>query len=81
MRMVPGLGKTMQLPLSVIIVGITAFAVADSESGRAGDAASQATAVVDVKPLTEAPLEAGKWEAWREGLRAERQRAAGATGV
>ena len=30
---------------------------------------------VEVKPLVTAPSEGGKWEGWREGLRAERQRA------
>lgn len=32
------------------------------------------TPTVEIKPLVAAPLEAGTWEGWREGLRAERQR-------
>ncbi len=46
-----------------------------SEPLKADQIISRQTLSVEVKPLVAAPTEAGKWEAWREGLRVERQKA------
>jgi len=61
----------------LVLFGVSGTAVpvrADGQSGRNETAAGRAPFVVEVKPLVAAPSEVGKWEAWREGLRAERQR-------
>jgi hypothetical protein len=48
--------------------------MADDQSSRDDITSAQMPIGVEVKPLAGAPSEAGKWDAWREGLGAERQR-------
>jgi len=65
----------MVIALLFGVGGTTVAARADNQSGRDGIAGPQTTFVAEVKPLVAGPGEPGRWEAWREGLQAERRKA------